>query len=107
MQDGEAYRAVTEKNAVRRFFALGLCAAYFHEVERLLVEFRGGIRVLGGYRDVSKLRHRSVEHTSELQTRFGISYAAFCLKKQLTSRPVPRPHRAIATPPSPHATGAR
>src|ERR1043166_5640609 len=26
--------------------------------------------------------HRSEEHTSELQSRFGISYAVFCLKKQ-------------------------
>src|ERR1043166_4493582 len=25
--------------------------------------------------------HRSEEHTSELQSRFGISYAVFCLKK--------------------------
>src|ERR1043166_10219919 len=25
---------------------------------------------------------RSEEHTSELQSRFGISYAAFCLKKK-------------------------
>src|ERR1043166_1781382 len=27
-------------------------------------------------------RHRSEEHTSELQSRFGISYAVFCLKKK-------------------------
>src|ERR1043166_9852458 len=26
---------------------------------------------------------RSEEHTSELQSRFGISYAVFCLKKQM------------------------
>src|ERR1043166_4881267 len=26
--------------------------------------------------------HRSEEHTSELQSRFGISYAVFCLKKE-------------------------
>src|ERR1043166_2327468 len=26
--------------------------------------------------------HRSEEHTSELQSRFGISYAVFCLKKK-------------------------
>jgi len=28
------------------------------------------------------LVHRSEEHTSELQSRFGISYAVFCLKKK-------------------------
>src|ERR1043166_9923249 len=27
-------------------------------------------------------RDRSEEHTSELQSRFGISYAVFCLKKK-------------------------
>src|ERR1043166_10187561 len=27
-------------------------------------------------------RYRSEEHTSELQSRFGISYAVFCLKKK-------------------------
>src|ERR1043166_10310264 len=32
---------------------------------------------------------RSEEHTSELQSRFGISYAVFCLKKK--TRPQPRP----------------
>src|ERR1043166_9770255 len=30
---------------------------------------------------------RSEEHTSELQSRFGISYAAFCLKKNHQSPP--------------------
>src|ERR1043166_10347762 len=28
-------------------------------------------------------QNRSEEHTSELQSRFGISYAVFCLKKKL------------------------
>src|ERR1043166_10114407 len=27
--------------------------------------------------------YRSEEHTSELQSRFGISYAVFCLKKKI------------------------
>ena len=30
----------------------------------------------------SKKQTRSEEHTSELQSRFGISYAVFCLKKK-------------------------
>src|ERR1043166_10080706 len=30
---------------------------------------------------VANQRLRSEEHTSELQSRFGISYAVFCLKK--------------------------
>src|ERR1043166_9770015 len=29
---------------------------------------------------------RSEEHTSELQSRFGISYAVFCLKKNTTNK---------------------
>jgi len=29
---------------------------------------------------------RSEEHTSELQSRFGISYAVFCLKKKKTQK---------------------
>src|ERR1043166_10113178 len=33
---------------------------------------------------------RSEEHTSELQSRFGISYAVFCLKKKNHSVPRPR-----------------
>src|ERR1043166_5806343 len=33
----------------------------------------------------SPLLPRSEEHTSELQSRFGISYAVFCLKKKNTS----------------------
>src|ERR1043166_9663457 len=30
---------------------------------------------------------RSEEHTSELQSRFGISYAVFCLKKKIHGGP--------------------
>src|ERR1043166_8126194 len=33
------------------------------------------------WRGPCRRRHRSEEHTSELQSRFGISYAVFCLKK--------------------------
>src|ERR1043166_9814456 len=48
---------------------------------------------------------RSEEHTSELQSRFGISYAVFCLKKkkkinsttQLTSS-APLPHTRAHSP---------
>src|ERR1043166_9908293 len=36
-----------------------------------------------------RLLPRSEEHTSELQSRFGISYAVFCLKKK-------QPHRSRA-----------
>src|ERR1043166_9935145 len=32
---------------------------------------------------------RSEEHTSELQSRFGISYAVFCLKKNKKSNTTP------------------
>src|ERR1043166_9907310 len=35
------------------------------------------------YRNWSGEIQRSEEHTSELQSRFGISYAVFCLKKNI------------------------
>src|ERR1043166_10052649 len=34
---------------------------------------------------------RSEEHTSELQSRFGISYAVFCLNKKTKAAPFCRP----------------
>src|SRR3546814_4856835 len=40
-------------------------------------------------------RHRSEEHTSELQSLMRISYAVFCLKKKKklkTSYPIPTPN---------------
>src|ERR1043166_9891504 len=40
-------------------------------------------------------RGRSEEHTSELQSRFGISYAVFCLKKKKTSRELGSPDRRV------------
>src|SRR3546814_20772072 len=42
-------------------------------------------RVEGG---AARGRARSEEHTSELQSLMRISYAVFCLKKQLHARPV-------------------
>src|ERR1043166_10185363 len=44
---------------------------------------------------VTSRRKRSEEHTSELQSRFGISYAVFCLKK----KPNPRFSSASANRP--------
>ena len=38
--------------------------------------------VLGDTRDL-----RSEEHTSELQSQWSISYAVFCLKKQISPQP--------------------
>src|ERR1043166_10182732 len=40
---------------------------------------------------------RSEEHTSELQSRFGISYAVFCLKKKTPRLWDRRPARATTT----------
>src|ERR1043166_10003685 len=42
---------------------------------------------------------RSEEHTSELQSRFGISYAVFCLKKKKTCGGLPtrRSHIDLAS----------
>src|ERR1043166_10316460 len=50
-----------------------------------------GARRPGGDRPESM---RSEEHTSELQSRFGISYAVFCLKKKQNIHPID----AIALP---------
>src|SRR3546814_6640527 len=36
--------------------------------------------------DIGRERHRSEEHTSELQSLMRISYAVFCLKKKKTPR---------------------
>src|ERR1043166_7946522 len=47
----------------------------------------GGETGAKGHRDtitVDPAVERSEEHTSELQSRFGISYAVFCLKKKKT-----------------------
>src|ERR1043166_4871658 len=44
----------------------------------VLLEFEAGFDSKAALADV---RARSEEHTSELQSRFGISYAVFCLKK--------------------------
>src|SRR3546814_9648051 len=38
--------------------------------------------VVAARRRVAELRHRSEEHTSELQSLMRISYAVFCLKKK-------------------------
>src|ERR1043166_10047467 len=52
-------------------------------------------------------RNRSEEHTSELQSRFGISYAVFCLKKKKKQAPtsvmcvVPLPDGAFCRPTRP------
>src|ERR1043166_10244424 len=40
---------------------------------------------------------RSEEHTSELQSRFGISYAVFCLKKKQRILGRLRKHRRLYT----------
>src|ERR1043166_9279185 len=49
----------------------------------------------------AQTRNRSEEHTSELQSRFGISYAVFCLKKK-HSCPLSRPHPRSPMPPGAH-----
>src|SRR3546814_7005997 len=47
------------------------------------------LRCGGGRKGVSP-RLRSEEHTSELQSLMRISYAVFCLKKQLTQTTIAR-----------------
>src|ERR1043166_5177837 len=60
-----------------QFTSLSLSA----NLKRELFELYGKIH--RGYRDFRvHVQTRSEEHTSELQSRFGISYAVFCLKKK-------------------------
>src|SRR3546814_3380575 len=44
--------------------------------------FTGGLRDDGNFGAFFFRRHRSEEHTSELQSLMRISYAVFCLKKK-------------------------
>src|ERR1043166_9983794 len=46
------------------------------------------------------INYRSEEHTSELQSRFGISYAVFCLKKKKTQ------NKRSREPTSPHTNSS-
>src|SRR3546814_10148797 len=43
----------------------------------------GRADIVVGDRGVADNKHRSEEHTSELQSLMSISYAVFCLKKQI------------------------
>src|ERR1043166_9764971 len=52
--------------------------------------------------DASRSVPRSEEHTSELQSRFGTSYAVFCLKTKPRSSRRGRPSRS-RSPRSPYA----
>src|SRR3546814_1816706 len=66
-------------------------------------------RILGVHRDEEvvlvavgdlahreRARHRSEEHTSELQSLMRISYAVFCLKKKSKTTPT-APHRSFSS----------
>src|ERR1043166_9888345 len=48
-----------------------------HSYQADVVQVSGGAHLAG----LGGAHARSEEHTSELQSRFGISYAVFCLKK--------------------------
>src|SRR3546814_7187102 len=54
-----------------------------HRLHRLQMGGDGGeLRLGGGLRQRRRMRERSEEHTSELQSLMRISYAVFCLKKK-------------------------
>src|SRR3546814_12647323 len=59
-----------------------LCQARFHLVEQ--IQHRLTLLAERGGADSTNIddRHRSEEHTSELQSLMRISYAVFCLKKK-------------------------
>src|SRR3546814_9016178 len=49
--------------------------------DRFMVQWTGSVHV-GSVLQQHACRHRSEEHTSELQSLMRISYAGFCLKKK-------------------------
>src|SRR3546814_10156664 len=53
--------------------------------------------------DVSRLEHRSEEHTSELQSLMRISYAVFCLTKKTNCNPRHNIKRTLTTRQHTHA----
>src|SRR3546814_9926793 len=67
--------------ARRRYVDWGL----FHVEPDFLPLWRRYARVLKQRNSLLKQRVRSEEHTSELQSLMRISYAVFCLKKQINT----------------------
>src|ERR1043166_10310172 len=63
--------ATTEIYTLSLHDALPICIVHARGLVDGLVPRRPGVE-----------QYRSEEHTSELQSRFGISYAVFCLKKK-------------------------
>src|ERR1043166_9835751 len=63
----------------KRDWSSDVCSSDLHVVRRYVLgdAHDGADACVDGLVD----RVRSEEHTSELQSRFGISYAVFCLKK--------------------------
>src|SRR4051812_39976022 len=56
-KDRQVDGSIAQKDSVGGAFALGLRAAHFHEIKRLLVELCRGVRVFRRDGDVTKLRH--------------------------------------------------
>src|SRR3546814_4518160 len=76
---GTFYERHERKEKSPTVFNLG----YTEEVARIypqVKELSGGVVATGHPRQ--RDRHRSEEHTSELQSLMRISYAVFCLKKK-------------------------
>src|ERR1043166_4143237 len=67
-------------NLIGQGTALGAAMDAANMLKPALV--RGDIRIIGATTGGEYDKWRSEEHTSELQSRFGISYAVFCLKKK-------------------------
>src|SRR3546814_5597367 len=69
-----------------------LADGQWHSGEALAAD--AGITRAALSKRVERLRDRSEEHTSELQSLMRISYAVFCLKKKITSD-TPHTYREI------------
>src|SRR3546814_6534723 len=75
-----ALRIIRVRRIARQFFAVAITAQVGRD-DGKAIRKRGHHLVPGQMR----LRMRSEEHTSELQSLMRISYAVFCLKKKTTT----------------------
>src|SRR3546814_6570519 len=77
-----------------------------HEGDHVRRHHSGREGLLGAGVEDEGGRHRSEEHTSELQSLMRISYAVFCLKQKTTTShntpPPPHSHHTPPTTPSHH-----
>src|SRR3546814_3691684 len=84
-----ARHQVEQRMPVRRTAAVGALAGVGEVGDQQADAARGdgGAELLVESVDAHGRRQRSEEHTSELQSLIRISYAVFCLKKKIQTKP--------------------